>query len=79
MVSRQTMAMPLEVNAFARRVGGDEDADRSVLRVELEGRFNSLPVCRVLRAIQQLQPVTFFKPTSGQLIVKPLFGCRGIP
>ena len=70
----QAMTVPLEVNAFACRIGGDEYADRGIFGVELESRLDSLPVDRILRSVEEFQPVTFFEAAYGQLVVKPLLG-----
>ena len=72
LVVNEAMAVALEVDAFARGVGGEQDADRRVLGVELESGFDALAVVGVLRAIEQFQTVAFLEPARGQVVMEPL-------
>ncbi len=70
----QAVAMPLKIDAFAGGVGGEQNADRRVLGIELEGGFDALPVVGILRAVKQFQAVTFLKAARSKMVMEPFLG-----
>src|SRR5207249_9935554 len=53
----EPMAMELEVDAFARGVGREQDADRALRWVGLELRLDALSAIGVHAAVEHLDPV----------------------
>jgi hypothetical protein len=51
LVMNEPMAVPLEIDPFARGIGRKQNAYRRLLRIELECSFHSLPFLRVLRTV----------------------------
>ena len=67
-------AVVLEVDALGGGVGGQQDADGTVLGVGLEGRLDPLPVLRVHAAVHRHQAVAAREPLRSQDALEPVLG-----
>ena len=67
-------AVVLKVDAFGSGVGGQQDADGTVLGVGLEGRLDPLPVLRVHAAVHRHEAVAAGEPLRSQNTLEPVLG-----
>src|SRR5262249_2899302 len=67
LVMYQAMAMALQIDALARRIGRQEDPDRRFLRVELESGLDALAIDGVLGAEEKFEAAPFLESAHGQL------------
>ena len=67
------VAVPLQVDALARGVGGEQDAQRVTVRVSLERGLQVLPLLLVHAAVQQAEPVPA-QAARGEDAREPLLG-----
>ena len=66
------VAVVLEVDALACRVGREQDADKRLLRVGLERRLDRRSLVSVHSSEQQLSAASFCQPLCREEVEQPL-------